>query len=64
MEHVHKKEKDDENSIHAEKLKRQQVLSTILKKTPKKRKNAKKEEAKNSKSNNSERKCPLTCQKY
>ena len=43
MEHAHINAEPDEASIHAKKLERQQqVLSTIPKKTPKKRKNAKK----------------------
>ena len=65
MEHAHIKEIDDANVIHAEKLKRQQqVLSTIPKKTPNKRKNTKKEVSKNKKPKNSDSGRPLTRQKY
>ena len=44
MEHAHKKETDNDNEIHAERLKRQQqVLLTIPKKKPNKRNTTKKE---------------------
>ena len=65
MDHVHLNYKANEDDILAEKISRQQkVLSTIPKAETKKWKNTKKEEGKVTKSKISDKKQPLTRQKY
>ena len=65
MDHAHPKYKANEDDILAEKISRQQkVLSTIPKAETKKWKNTKKEEGKVMKSKISDKKRPLTRQKY
>ena len=65
MEHVHPKDKGNEDDLLAEQISRQQkVLSTIPKAEMKKWKNTKKEEGKVKKSKISDKKRPLTHQKY
>ena len=65
MDHAHPNYKANEDDILAEKISRQQkVLSTIPKAETKKWKNTKKEEGKVTKSKISDKKQPLTHQKY
>ena len=65
MEHAHVKEKENEDTILAEKLARQEmVLSTIPKTEVKKGKNTKKDKGKGKQSKISENKWPFTRQKY
>ena len=65
MDHAHPNDKAKEDDILAEKISRQQnVLLTIPKAEMKKRRNTKKEEGKVKKSKISDKKQPLTRQKY